>query len=152
MYFIFMIAILAGATVVLSRTINYKLADKIGLWEGTFFNNIVGLLFSILFLFLSSHFAPFPICSIKTLPVWAYAGGLIGVIVVAVSNYITPKISAFYLTLIIFIGQIFAGIAIDFLTLNSIPTSKIIGGILVILGLAYNLTIDKKLEKKSSVK
>jgi len=55
----------------------------------------------------------------------------------------TPRISSFYLTLFIFIGQLFMGIVIDYITLGKASTGKVIGGILVLIGLAYNLIVDK---------
>ena len=80
--------------------------------------------------------------SIAKIPVWALGGGLLGVIVIVLSSYITPKISAFYFTIIMFIGQLFAGIAIDYFNLNLLSPGKLIGGILVLSGLAFNQYID----------
>jgi transporter family-2 protein len=82
--------------------------------------------------------------SIAKIPVWAFGGGLLGVIVIVLSSYITPKISAFYFTIIMFIGQLFAGIAIDYFNLNLLSPGKLIGGILVLVGLAFNQYIDNR--------
>lgn len=139
-----LIAIAAGVSIVVARIINSNLADKIGIFEGTFLNYVIGLLFSMLFLFVSSETFTFSTGTLTNLPFWAYLGGLVGIIVVAASNLVTPKISAFYLTLIIFIGQLFAGILIDYHTLNIISKGKILGGLIVIIGLTYNLIVDKK--------
>ena len=138
-----LISLLAGVSIVIARIINSNLATKIGILSGTFFNYVTGLFFSIIFLFLSKETSNLYFYGLNSVPLWAYLGGLIGVIVVSLSNYVTPKISAFYLTLIIFIGQLFAGIVIDYYTLNIISKGKIIGGILVIVGLTYNLILDK---------
>ncbi|RHW65938.1 EamA-like transporter family protein, partial [Clostridium botulinum] len=66
-----------------------------------------------------------------------------GVLVIVLSSYVTPKISSFYLTLIIFIGQLFVGIIIDYFTLNKLSLGNMLGGLLVLIGLTYNLLIDK---------
>ncbi|QUH19233.1 DMT family transporter [Alkaliphilus sp. B6464] len=137
-------AIGAGVSIVVARIINSNLADKIGVFQGTFFNYVIGLLFSSIFLFLSTETFNISSQILITVPFWAYLGGLVGVVVVAMSNIVTPKVSTFYLTLIIFIGQLLAGIIIDYYTLSLISKGKIIGGLLVIVGLTYNLTIDKK--------
>ena len=50
-----LLAILAGISIVTSRVINFSLADKIGVFQGTFFNYVVGLLFSIIFLVISNE-------------------------------------------------------------------------------------------------
>ncbi|KOA19412.1 EamA-like transporter family protein [Clostridium homopropionicum DSM 5847] len=145
MFYIF-ISILAGVSVVVSRIINSNLAKIIGIFQGTFFNYVIGLIFSLMFLFISKETIQISNVKPHSIPSWAYLGGLVGVLVVVLSSYVTPKISAFYLTLLIFIGQLFFGIIIDFLTLEKLSLGKIIGGILVLLGLIYNLMLDKKQE------
>jgi transporter family-2 protein len=140
------ISIIAGASVVLARNINSSLANKLGLLEGTFFNYVVGLLFSLIFLLLSGEFLGISSGFLNSVPLWAYLGGLVGVMVVSLSNVVTPKISAFYLTLIMFVGQLFTGIIIDYFALNLVSAGKLIGGLLVVLGLISNLLVDKKSE------
>ncbi|EJR53618.1 hypothetical protein IIM_02397 [Bacillus cereus VD107] len=138
------IAILVGVSIVVARIINANLATKIGIWEGTFFNYITGLFFSALFLIFSTD--SLYISRLQSIPFAVYLGGLVGVIVIVLSNYITPKISAFYLTLLIFIGQLFMGTVIDFLLSNELSIGKIVGGILVLLGLTYNLLVDRPIK------
>jgi len=145
MLLIILASIAAGTTIVLGRNINSSLANRIGLLEGTFFNYIVGLFFSLIFLLISNDYLKLSTNLLKSVPIWAFLGGFLGVIVVSISNLVTPKISAFYLTLILFVGQLFTGIIIDYFSQGLISVGKIIGGLLVFLGLYYNLTIDKKL-------
>lgn len=137
------ISILAGVTIVIGRTINSNLAERIGIFQGTFFNYVVGLLFSVIFLIFSKETFPSSFSNFQSIPFLAYLGGLLGVITIVVSNYMTPRISSFYLTLFIFIGQLFTGIIIDYITLGRISMGKIIGGTLVLIGLTYNLIVDK---------
>jgi transporter family-2 protein len=59
--------------------------------------------------------------------------------------------SAFYLTLFIFIGQLFVGIIIDYFTLKELSLGKIAGGLLVLFGLSYNLLLDKKQAEKATL-
>ncbi len=138
------VSILSGVTIVTGRIINSNLAKKIGMLQGTFFNYVVGLLFSIIFLVFSKESFLIPKSTFESIPLIGYLGGIVGVLTIALSNYITPKISAFYLTLFIFIGQLFTGVVIDYITLGQLSLGKVIGGILVFVGLAYNLIVDKK--------
>lgn len=138
------ISILSGITIVLGRIINSNLAKKIGMLQGTFFNYVIGLLFSIVFLIFSTETFIVSKSTFETIPFIGYLGGVLGVLTIVLSNYITPKISAFYLTLFIFIGQLFTGIIIDYISLGQLSTGKVIGGLLVFIGLAYNLIIDRK--------
>lgn len=145
-----LISILAGISVVLSRIINSKLGDKIGVFQSTFYNFLTGLLFSIIILIFSKEKFLSSGHTISSIPTVAFIGGLIGVAFITLSNYIAPKISAFYMTLLIFIGQLFIGIIIDYFTLGQISLGKVIGGIIVSAGLAYNLIIDKHPEEANN--
>jgi transporter family-2 protein len=135
---------LSGVTLVIARIINSNLAAKIGTYQGTLVNYIVGLFFSMIFFLINKEAMDLSYAHVTSLPFWAYLGGLGGVIIIVASNYLTPKISAFYLTLLLFVGQLFVGILIDYLLLQEFSMGKLIGGILVSLGLSYNLLIDKK--------
>lgn len=138
------LSVMAGISVVVSRIINFRLADEIGIVQGTFYNYVVGLFFSLVFMFFSGEFLKIPSIQFGSLPLWAYIGGMCGVVVVTLSSYVTPKISSFYLTLLIFTGQLFAGIIIDFFSTSHLSAGKIIGGLFVLAGLTYNLVVDLK--------
>lgn len=136
------IAVLSGITIVTSRSVNSVLADKIGMYQSTFFNYVLGLIGSLLLLFISGEtFKLFSTHSYSA-PWLYYTGGLVGVISVTLSSYLTSKVTSFYLTLLIFIGQLFTGILIDYIASGYLSIYQLIGGILVIIGLGYNLFID----------
>ena len=137
------VAIVAGACIVIARNINAILAEKEGLLTSTFFNYVTGFSLSAVFLLISSE--SLKLSYSGAVPLYAYLGGLLGVAVVAISNIVTCKISAFYMSLIIFVGQLFTGIIIDYFVLGILSLGKVIGGLLVVVGLIYNLYIDRKL-------
>ena len=143
-----LLAILSGVSIVLGRTLNFNLANKIGVFQGTFFNYVVGLIFSIIFLTISNERLFSVHSKLTLLPWWAYLGGLLGVAVVVLSTYLTPRISSFYLTISIFLGQLFAGAILDYFILGEFSFGKIIGGLLVLSGLIYNLFIDSNYKNK----
>jgi transporter family-2 protein len=145
-----LIAILAGVTTVAARIINSNLAERIGIFQGTFLNYVTGLFFSSVFMLFSGETLVLPYVKLQSIPIWAYLGGMTGVLVVTLSSYITPKISAFYQTLFVFISQLFVGIIIDYVTLNQLSAGKIVGGLLVLSGLTYNLLVDRKSEAMTS--
>ena len=139
MFFI-LISIASGAIVVISRILNTRLSEKVGLMGSTFFNYFTGLLSAlILFAIVRDKIT---LSAFHSIPFWAYLGGVLGIAIVISSSVVTPKMSTFYITLIIFIGQLFTGIIIDYITLKTIPFAKIVGGLLVVFGLAYNLHVD----------
>ena len=113
MFFI-LISIASGAIVVISRILNTRLSEKVGLMESSFFNYFTGLLSAlILFAIVKDKIT---LSEFYNIPFWAYLGGILGIVVVILSSVVTPKMSSFYITLIIFIGQLFTGIIIDCIT------------------------------------
>ena len=148
MFFI-LISIASGAIVVISRILNTRLSEKVGLMESSFFNYFTGLLSAlILFAIIKDKVT---LSQFYNIPFWAYLGGTLGIAVVILSSVVTPKMSTFYITLIIFIGQLFTGIIIDCITTKTIPFAKIIGGLLVVAGLAYNLHVDSTTEEVAQI-
>lgn len=151
MILIIILSILAGASTVIARNINSSLAEKIGLVQGTFYNYVTGLAGGILVFLISKEFMNFSTDTLKSVPFWAYLGGLVGVLVVSSSNIVTPKVPAFYLTLLMFIGQLFSGMAVDYFKDGLLSKGKLIGGILILIGLTYNLFVDKKASEEELV-
>lgn len=148
MIFIFL-SILTGVIIVVSRILNTKLSEKIGLLESSYFNYLTGAVTSIiLFLFVGESFN---LSSLKTVPFYGYLGGILGVSIVILNSVVTPKLSAFYVTLLIFIGQLFTGTVIDWIVSGHLPINKLIGGIIVVCGLSYNLIIDSNDQKQYSI-
>lgn len=138
--FYILISIASGIIVVLSRILNTALTKNIGLMEASFFNYLTGFISALILFFIMKDSIQFSNFTDTT--ILAYLGGIIGVVIVILSSVVTPKMSTFYISLIIFIGQLFTGIIIDCLTLQTIPINKIIGGLLVVGGLLYNIRID----------
>lgn len=138
------VSFIAGVNIVLSRTLNAKLADLTSVRVSTFYNYFVGLFIAILaFLLLGGN----EIEPIDTVPIqnwFIYLGGVLGVGVVLLSNIVVVKVSAFYLTLLIFIGQVFSGVLIDVVITQTVSLRNILGGVLVAAGLCANLMIDRK--------
>lgn len=143
MIFALFVAMLAGVSIVVSRIINANLGDKIGVFSSTFFNYIVGFTISLIIMLFTKEVTAIPTLPLNKVPFLGYLGGFLGVMVVSLSSFVAPKISAFYMTLFCFVGQLFVGIIIDYFTLGTMSLGKLLGGLLVFIGLAYNLYIDK---------
>jgi len=138
------LAILCGCITILSMAINSHLAKLIGVFQGTLINYIVGLLSTVLLIVIVRSPVNTSLSSYFKIPLWAFLGGLLGVIVVASSSIVLPKIPTIYTTLLIFIGQLSAGILIDYFIVGFVSKGKIIGGLLILLGIIYNSNVDRK--------
>lgn len=137
------LAVLAGVCIVISRILNFNLANQIGVFQGTFFNYLVGLVLSSVVFIYNSDRLDLGRISFSAIPWWAFCGGLVGVAVVLLSTYLTPKTSAFYLTIFVFVGQLLIAGIIDYFTKGEISVGKIVGGLMVLAGLTYNLILDR---------
>lgn len=138
------LAVLCGCITILSMIINSHLSKKIGVFQGAFINYIVGLFSTILLLTIVKNPVDLSFSSFTGIPLWALLGGLLGVMVVSASNIVIPKIPTIYTTLLIFIGQLFTGILIDYFRVGFVSKGKIIGGLFILIGLIYNSNVDKK--------
>lgn len=128
------VALIAGAITIVSNTINASLGKTVGTFVGVFFNYISGLLLVVILLIVTT-----PTLTITgTIPFYAYLGGIVGVSVVALSNFVIPKIPISLVTILIFIGQIFTGFLIDFFLYNDLSMFKILGGVVVAIGVYYS--------------
>lgn len=152
MIFPLILALLAGISIVVARIINANLGAKIGIFSSTFFNYVVGLTLSIIILLFTKEMTSITTLTLSKVPFLGYLGGFLGVIVISLSSFAAPRTSAFYMTLFCFIGQLFIGIIIDYITFGTLSIGKIIGGILVLGGLTYNLNVDKKSALESNNK
>lgn len=138
------VSLLAGVSVVASRTVNARLAEGSSALCGTWINYVVGLLGALVALPLLGRAelsTPLPALSPQ---VWIYTGGLLGVLVVVLSNVTVARISAFYMTLLLFIGQVFTGIAVDIVMTQAFSHVNLVGGLLVAFGMALNLWLDQR--------
>ncbi|QGU94391.1 EamA-like transporter family protein [Clostridium bovifaecis] len=138
------LAFISGILVLLSMIVNSSIAKKVGVFQGTFINFLLGVVCAALLVFIVNRDIDIIDKSFAGFPFWAYLGGFMGVIVVAISNIIIPKIPTIYSTLLIFIGQLFTGIVLDYFTGNEVSKGKIIGGILILAGMTYNSMVDRK--------
>ena len=138
----------SGVLLVIARSYNARLADASSVYVSTFFNYVCGLATAIpVFLFfglnepiwMGFHLAPH---------FWTYLGGAIGVITVWLSNVVVVKIPQLYITLLMFVGQVFTGVLMDALIDGAVSTQNIIGGVLVTLGLALNLLFERRASRR----
>ncbi|WP_430882577.1 DMT family transporter [Fusibacter sp. JL216-2] len=147
MFSIFL-ATISGVFVILSMITNANLAKRVGIFQSALVNYIAGLSGIGLLMLAFGDMSLLQADTLSVIPLWAYGGGFVGALIVASSNVVIPKIPAVYATLLFFIGQIIAGLTIDYFQFGTVDKMKFIGGALVLMGMAYNIYIDKMDEKE----
>lgn len=134
----YLLAMLGGVLTTLSMVVNSSLGKKIGVLQSTLVNYIVGLIGSLLVLLIIGTNINIEMVNFSKMPFYIFLGGLLGVSVVYSSNKIIPRIPVVYSMLLLFIGQIIAGIIIDIVVSGELSTNKIFGAIIISIGIIYN--------------
>ena len=139
-----LLTVISGVNVVVARTLNAKLAEYTSVRISTFYNYFVGVAVSIPILFiLGRNDAAFSGLVISQ-DFYIYLGGFLGACTVLISNILVSKIPSVYLSLLLFVGQVFTGVVIDAVISQSFSPHIFIGGILVATGLCADLILDRK--------
>lgn len=139
--FAVLLSICAGVTVVLSRTINARLSSETSPIVGSLINHLVGLPICVV---LALLFSSSMTTSLPESGLFLYFGGVLGVATVLLFNITVPKISAFQLTLLSFIGQVFMGIFLDLVFGAKFSTSTFAGALILSAGLLINLLLEQR--------
>lgn len=145
------VSLVTGVTVVVSRTINASLARRTSVLASTFFNYGVGFLLSVGCLFIVGRGEPMLARFTVSPDAWIYLGGIIGVCLVTLLNASVHRISSFYMTLLLFAGQVFAGIVLDIALSGVFSPRNLIGGLLVTAGLVQNLLVDRRDARRKTI-
>lgn len=132
-------ALLAGTLIILCISINGILAAKVGLIQAGITNYLVGLLSSFVYIVIIIIINKFSLTNLLHLnsgiPFYFFLGGAVGSVIMLLNSLIINNLSAVYVTILVFIGQLSTGIFIDYLSGGGLPVGKIIGGMLILAGL-----------------
>ncbi len=129
------LAVLSGALTVLSRTINARLGQHVGIYKSTLLNYITGLLLSLVILLcVAEPWVGFGAPQ-NFAQVLMYFGGFLGVATVMLSNIVAPKLSAFVMTLLVFISQMATGVLIDYFFYGIFSKGQLLGCGIMVVGL-----------------
>ena len=138
----------SGVLLVISRSYNSRLADETSMYISTFFNYVCGLATAIPVFLLFGRNEPVWAGLVLSPHWWSYFGGAIGVATVWLSNVVVVKIPQLYITLLMFVGQVFTGVLLDALIDGAFSTANIIGAVLVSFGLALNLLLERRASRR----
>ncbi|PKM49609.1 MAG: hypothetical protein CVV02_15340 [Firmicutes bacterium HGW-Firmicutes-7] len=133
------IAIFSGFTVIISIIMLGSINKKVGLMPTTLVNFGAGTIGSILILLLVKDFN---IEILKNVPIYLYFGSVVVIAITMLNGTIINNIPAVYTTMLVFIGQLVAGMLIDYFRLNQFSPGDLVGGIVVLLGLLYNSKVN----------
>jgi len=127
-----LLAALSGASIVVGRMLNAQASERVGLGRSTFNNYWVGLIVSIFAMLLAGERLSMPAQDGNA---FMYLGGPMGVAVVMLSSIVSLKISSLRMTLLSFVSQMAAALALDAWILGSFSIYRASGVLLALTGL-----------------
>lgn len=142
-----LLALLTGFTIILSRTVNSHLNGKVPMKIVLLANYLTGTIGALLVFLTIGLNEPRADRALTWADLPSFSGGLMGIVVVGIGAYLVPKLPAYALTLVIFLGQLCCGIVVDLMRTGSTSGGKIVGFVLILAGLW--LSIPPKSERDS---
>lgn len=144
-----LVAFASGAFPGLSFVLNAELGRRKGLLHSTRVNYLAGLATTLL---IFAAVRPDLGASWRSItaagPFLALGGGFMGVAVVTSMNFLFPRMPAFSATLLVFSGQALTGVLIDFIAEGFFNWRKIVGTLILLVGLAINSFLSSRNRRK----
>lgn len=139
--FFSLLALGTGVLLAFSTTLNAALGKRVGVFPGTLVNYLMGLATSLICITLAGGWVPLPVGALTP---FLLLGGVLGVLIIAVTNVALPKVPVVYITILLFTGQVLMGIGIDAVNGTALTWGKAGGCALIAAGLLYNIRLDRR--------
>jgi bacterial/archaeal transporter family-2 protein len=124
------LAVLTGAVLGANRTINGRLSIESGPFKASLWNHVVGFSFLTIVLLVSGRLT---LTSALGAPSFAYLGGVLGSVFVAINSYVLSRIGAIRAVLLVISGQMTTGLLIDHRGHTAVSTLIHVLGVAVIM-------------------
>lgn len=105
-----LMAVLGGALVVVSRSVNGRLSLATSPLRASFWNHAVGAVATVLIALILGDLVP---PGLAEVPLRAWLGGPVGVVFIALGSYLVARIGAAMTAMLVIAGQMISGVAAD---------------------------------------
>lgn len=143
MAFVLTLAFVNGCATVISKMINYRCTKYLGTNNGSLVNYVVASILSFLLLLVSSNFS-LDLYSFRQAPWWMYLGGAFGIVAFIVSMITLSRLNVMESTILLLVGQLTAGILFDIFMYQDFNLKKLLGIVLVAVGIIWDNKISSK--------
>lgn len=143
MAFVLTLAFVNGCATVISKMINYRCTKYLGTNNGSLVNYVVASILSFLLLLVSSNFS-LDLYSFRQAPWWMYLGGTFGIVAFIVSMITLSRLKVMESTILLLVGQLTAGILFDIFMYQDFNLKKLLGIVLVAVGIILDNKISSK--------
>lgn len=138
------LTLLAGMNTVLTRHLNAECGVRNGVSMSTLLNYATGLVTSLLVMLIMGRPAAALAAPEGFRAVLMFFGGAVGVVIILLCNYLTPRMPSLLLTLLFFVAQLLTAILLDAWLKGSFAPGQLVGGALVMLGLLCYQLVEKQ--------
>ena len=146
---LWLLALLLGVNVVVSRYLNAVFARHNGVAMGAVANYVTGLLTALaVLLALGEPLLLRPLGALTLRKVAMFLGGAVGMVMVQMTIYITPRMPAFLSALLLFVSQLGTSVALDWLLTGTCSPRKLLGAALVMLGLTHYALVERNAARR----
>lgn len=129
-------ALIGGMLVTLSRQVNGRLALSGSALRSSFWNHAVGFLVLATYTFFAASFWP---AGASEAPLWAWLGGVFGVVFITGGSWLIPRLGAALTGGLLVAGQMLSGVALDLLRgIEGSAWMRIAGVLLILLGVWFS--------------
>ena len=141
MAFVLTLAFVNGCATVISKMINYRCTKILGTNNGSLVNYVVASVHSLIQVFCSYKSGGVLYC-VTEAPRWLYLGGAFGIVAFIISMITLNKLKVMESTILLLVGQLTAGILFDAFVFQNISIGKILGIVLVAVGIIWDNKIS----------
>lgn len=149
---LWLLALLLGVNVVVSRYLNAVYARHNGVAMGAVANYVTGLITALaVLLAIGEPLLAQPLGALTLRKAAMFLGGAVGMVMVQMTIYITPRMPAFLSTLLLFVSQLGTGVALDWVLTGTCSPQKLLGAALVMLGLTHYAWVERTAARRVKV-
>lgn len=146
-----LIAVANGVINIVNKMVNLQAKLKLGTANGTLINYLEGTVISFLAMLIIGGTQLTDFAYLGQIPPVYYLGGLFGLISMVLIMIGMSRNRVSFSTVIVLIGQLGAGLLIDSIVAHRVTPLKVLGIILVIVGVVIDKSLQEKQAKKMTV-
>ena len=134
-----LLAFISGCAGVINKLLNLEAKKGLGTWNGTLLNYVESSIFAgVLMLVFGGALWKYEV--LVNVPWYYFLGGLFGVVSMLLALRGMQKTSMMYATVLMLVGQLFAGYVVDCIVNQQLDVLKLVGVAFIVFG----VYLDKK--------
>ena len=133
----FLIAMCIGVANAVNRAINVKAGQVFGTANGALINYLEATFLALALVFITGKGAELSPAHMASVPLWAYLGGVAGLIAMVLIIFGTPRTNSLITAILTLAGNLGMSLVLDYLFYGMFSWKKIAGIFLILCGAAW---------------